>query len=41
MNTSTQLSGTLHVEWEEGGHSGDDTGVLRYSEDRVRKRFPC
>lgn len=31
-----QLSGSLHVEWEEGGHSGDDTGALRYSADRVR-----
>jgi hypothetical protein len=37
INQPTQLSGTLHVEWEEGGHSGDDTGALRYSEDRVHK----
>lgn len=30
-----QLAGGLHVEWEEGGHSGDDTGVLRYAVDRA------
>lgn len=33
-----QLAGGLHVEWEEGGPSADDTGALRYVVDRVGTR---